>query len=121
MKKIFLTLLIFTLPSFLIAKKSSQLVFNRTATMVLSNIPLGSKYYKPDSAMVWKIESIISSSVSTNDHIYLKLNNQSEIAFNKYTPMDGPIWISDTDSIRFRTSGSRGGMLVSILEFKVVD
>ena len=114
MKKIFFTLLIFTLPSLLIAKKSSQLVFKRTATM----IPTESTFYKPDSAMVWKIESIIPASVSSNKYVYLKFN-QTEIPYNRFTPMDGPIWISHTDSISFRLGGT--GVLVSILEFEVVN
>lgn len=116
MKKIFLTLLIFTLPSFLIAKKSSQLVFKRTATM----IPTNQVFYKPDSARVWKIESIIPASVSSNKYVYLKLNQTAEIQYTKFTPTHGPIWISHTDSISFRYSSGTSA-LVSILEFEVVN
>ena len=64
MKKIFLTLIIFTIPCFLVAKKSSQLVFKSVKTFVHEEYSswggMSNKYYKPDSGTVWKIEKIIN-------------------------------------------------------------
>ena len=75
MKKIFLTLLIFTLPSLLIAKKNSQLVFNRTASFSLRLTGPGntySQYFKPDSSKTWKIETIFQSPY--NDVYFIEFN-----------------------------------------------
>tara|TARA_B110000902_G_C14207781_1_gene550228 strand:- start:651 stop:1013 length:363 start_codon:yes stop_codon:yes gene_type:complete len=119
MKKIFFTLLIFTLPSLLIAKKSSQLVFNRTASFSL-RLSGYSSYFKPDSSMVWKIESILQSPY--NDTYFMELNGiEFRPSLQRVTNGEGPIWIGENDSIRFRGGGSYAdNILVSMLEFQII-
>ena len=116
MKKIILTLIIFTIPSLIIAKKSSQLVFNRTASFSLRLTGSGntySQYFKPDSSMTWKIETIYST-----DFYKMDLNG---IEFSRGTTFEGPIWIGENDSIRFRGGGSYAdNILVSMLEFQII-
>ena len=97
MKKIILTLVILTIPCLIIAKKSSQLVFKEVATM----IPTNSTFYKPDSAMVWKIESITPMTTSSNKTVYLRFNQGPEIPFQRSTPLDGPLWINHTGLHQF--------------------
>jgi len=123
MKKIFLTLIIFTLPSLLVARKSSQLVFNRTASFALRLTGPGnthSQYYKPDSSMTWKIESIISSPF--NDPYFIEINGYEFRPSLQAQNWKGPIWIGENDSIRFRGGGSYSDQIfVSMLEFKIIE
>jgi hypothetical protein len=124
MKKIFLTLLIFTLPSLLIAKKSSQLVFSRVATFIPSYnaSTQTSPYYKPDSGKVWKIENFRCAAENlTNNAWTLEFNGQDfpGLVFNENFE---PLWISASDSIRFQNySNNVRNVLVSMLEFQIID
>ena len=121
MKKIFLTFIIFTIPILITAKKSSQLVFNRTASFSLRLTGPGntySQYFKPDSSMTWKIESIFQS--PHNDYYIIDINGY------EFTPSiqdnwKGPIWIGENDSIRFRGGGSYADQIfISMLEFQII-
>ena len=124
MKKIILTLLIFTLPSFLIAKKNSQLVFSRVATFIpaYNTSTRTSPYYKPDSGKVWKIENFRCGAENlSNDAWTLEFNGQ-DFPGLVYNENFEPLWIGASDSIRFQNySNSIRNVLVSMLEFEVVN
>ena len=124
MKKIILTLLIFTLPSFLIAKKNSQLVFSRVATFIPAyNFSTNtSPYYKPDSGKVWKIENIRPDALGlANIGWTLEVNGFPLRTYLSGEDSHVPIWLSDSDSIRFKNYLKSNVLLVSMLEFEVVD
>ena len=122
MKKLLLILIIFSTPILISAKKSSQLVFNRTASFSLRLTGPGntySQYFKPDSSMTWKIESIFPSPAT--DYYFIEVNGlefRPQIAVGGW---NGPIWIGENDSIRFRGGGSYADqILVSMLEFQII-
>lgn len=126
MKKIFLTLIIFTIPCFLVAKKSSQLVFKSVKTFVhdepTSNGGYSNKFYKPDSGYVWKIEKIINGGTSSGDAWAEIVFNQTRINisyFDNKNPF--PLWIGENDSFSFYLRPGGNSFLVSALEFQVVD
>ena len=121
MKKLLLILIIFSTPILISAKKSSQLVFNRTASFSLRLTGPGntySQYFKPDSSMTWKIESIFQS--PHNDEYFIDINGY-EFRPSIQDNWKGPIWIGENDSIRFRGGGSYADQIfISMLEFQIV-
>jgi len=124
MKKIILTLLIFTLPSFLIAKKNSQLVFSRVATFIPAyNISTGtSPYYKPDSGKVWKIEGFRCGGENLTTTAWTFEFNRQDFPGLVFNENFEPLWIGASDSIRFQYYSSNvKSVLVSMLEFEVVN
>lgn len=125
MKKIILTLIIFTIPCFLIAKKSSQLVFKSVKSFDHYEIYKGaaySKYFKPDSGCVWKIEKIINGGNNSIEQLVNIKFNQTRIGIN-YTNNKNPfpLWIGENDSFAFELRSGGNKFLVSALEFEVVN
>lgn len=125
MKKIILTLIIFTIPCFLIAKKSSQLVFKSVKSFdhyEYSNFGGYSKYFKPDSGYVWKIEKILNgASSSQGQSVNIKFN-QTRFFFDYNSNKNPfPLWIGENDSFAFELRSGGNKFLVSALEFEVVN
>ena len=119
MKKIILTLLAFTIPCFLVAKKSSQLVFKSVNTFAINEISTTgiSTYYKPDSATVWKIINVQSGTSTQTTNIIV-----NGVRFRSSTEQNYPIWLGDNDSIAFTLDFNKlSNVLINSIEFEVVN
>lgn len=118
-KKIILTLVIFTIPSLIIAKKNSQLVFKSVNTFAINEVSTTgiSSYYKPDSATAWKINKVQNGTGTQTTNIIV-----NGVTIRSSMDAVYPIWLGDNDSIAFSLDFNKmSNVFVSSLEFEIVD